>query len=84
MLYVLQRALVRQIEAGKSAVAIIFTDKEMKTLHQAYTKMSNLELRKRLDPKFSKALRNLADSLNLGSSLEPIDDLFSLEEGGLS
>jgi hypothetical protein len=46
--------------------------------------MSNLELRKRLDPKFSKALRNLADSLNLGSILEPLDDLYSLEEGGLS
>ena len=49
-LYVVQRALTRQIIAvglGRTgSQAILLTEREQKTLSSAYTKMCNLELRK--------------------------------------
>jgi len=43
------------------------TERELRTLHIAYTKMTNLELRKHIEPKFSESLRNIAEKLKLGS-----------------
>ena len=45
--------------------SIILTDKELKTLQHSITKMTTLEPRKRLNPKFSLALQNLAEVLDL-------------------
>lgn len=37
--------------------------------------MCNLELRKRLEPKFTKALKGLAEVLNLGATLESLEEV---------
>lgn len=54
---------------------MIFGDRELKTLKSTFTRMCNLELRKRLEPKFTKALKGLAEVLNLGATLESLEEV---------
>lgn len=71
---------------------MVLTDRESKTLQLSFIKMTSLEERKHIQPKFSDALRNLQHTLNLGT-IEPSstileedkeDMMFSVAEGGES
>lgn len=66
-LYIIQKALSRFIIEPNQSL----NKKELKTLNIAFTKMSNLELRKQLQPKFSQALKNLEKLLKLGQFIIP-------------
>lgn len=73
MLYLVQKTLVKHMLALGSHAPVI-SDQEMKTLHLAYTRMSNLELLKKTKPLFSQSLQALAAHLNLGSTLERVNE----------
>ena len=67
-------------EDMKPESQVILTDKELKTLRYAITKMANLELRKRLNPKFSLALGNLSEILNIDGAGVTDNGNFSLND----
>ena len=63
----MQRGLARFVMGSNESL----TYKELRTLSKAYGKMHHLEDRKQLQPKFSQAMKTLAQLLNLGHVIQP-------------
>jgi hypothetical protein len=76
-LFLLQNAIARHLEVENKD---LFGEGDSRILSKAFLRMVNLEKRKQLQPKFSKALTRLAELLNFSHNAKQLK-LESEEEG---